>query len=203
MPSICFVSPLNPSTLTITIGLRRFIYHFGGNQIVPCAQGISALIGSPGTGLPPAFEFDGINALTVSARGPAGTLQGFAGQIALDPGGTTVLGSSAVVSLRSTEASPLATSLNIAPGSQSLTIASTATTSVITSSGQLVPSEWARQSDVLIPLLGGFVTALVVAPLGVSLQVLMDALKRWQGPLPRRDRRRGKKERRHAPEPHP
>jgi hypothetical protein len=57
-----------------------------------------------------------------------------------------------------------------------------AATSVTTASGQLVPSQWSREAVVYGPLLGGFVTAFVVAPLGVSVGVLTDALKRWRGP---------------------
>jgi hypothetical protein len=67
-------------------------------------------------------------------------------------------------------------------GSQTLTVTSPAAASVMTGDGELVPSEWARETVVFGPLLGGFVTALVVAPLGVALGVLTDTLKRWPGP---------------------
>ena len=44
------------------------------------------------------------------------------------------------------------------------------------------------------PLLGGFVTAFVVAPLGVSVGVLTDALKRWRGPRWLRRKAEGREE---------
>ena len=140
-----------------------------------------ATIGPPGT-LPPSFELDAINGLTLTASASTGTLQGFTGQIMLKPGGTSVQGSPTVVSLRSATADGLTTVLSLMTGSQALTVNSPAAASVMTGGGELVPSEWARETVVFGPLLGGLVTALVVAPLGVALGVLTDALKRWPGP---------------------
>jgi len=144
-------------------------------------NGVIATIGPPGT-LPPSFELDAINGLTLTASASTGTLQGFTGQIMLKPGGTSVQGSPTVVSLRSATADGLTTVLSLMTGSQALTVNSPAAASVMTGGGELVPSEWARETVVFGPLLGGLVTALVVAPLGVALGVLTDALKRWPGP---------------------
>src|SRR5262249_6971797 len=161
-----FSSPLEPANLVVSSGRRRFSYRFNGNgPTVACTTGISVLVGSLGKGQPPAFEFNGISALTLLATAPVGTLQGFAGQLILGPGGPTVLGAPTFVSLRAADNVPLATSLSIAPGRQSLFVHSTAAISVITNGGQLVPSEWDRDAGIVVPLLGGFVSVLVFAPL--------------------------------------
>jgi hypothetical protein len=194
---------------------------------VPSSAGITVSVTLPGPGLrngrPPTFEYGGISTLAVCAAGSDGTLQGFTGQLDLVPGGTTVLGTPATVLLR---AKPLLVSLDVGPNSElsaptpcsagpapssavcdipasanSLALCTAAATGVITSSGQLVPSAWDRYSAVTVPIFGGLVTALVVAPLGVSVQVLMDAMKRWRLPSPFR-RRRGRgttKDTNHAP----
>jgi hypothetical protein len=181
-PTLC-LSSVNRSTLTITVGQRHYMQVFSG--FMPC-DGVAAVMGSRGSN-PSSFEFDTIDGLTVDASSRTGTLQGFTSQITLTPGGTSVQGSGTAVSLRSAAAG-LSATLGDKPGSQSLTVTSTAAASVMTGAGELVPSEWARETVVFGPLLGGFVTALVVTPLGVSLGVLTDALKRWPGP-----RRRGRK----------
>jgi hypothetical protein len=101
--------------------------------------------------------------------------------VMLTPGGTSVPGSATSVSLRAA-GTGLAASLDVRPGTQDLSVRANAATSVTTANGQLVPSQWSREAVVYGPLLGGFVTAFVVAPLGVSVGVLTDALKRWRGP---------------------
>jgi len=181
-PALC-LSPLSGATLTITVGQRHYTQGFPGFTL---CDGMAAVVGSKGSA-PPAFELADIAGLTLQASADAGTLQGLTGQITLTPGGTSVQGN-ATVSLRSRAAAGLSAMLDITPGSQSLTVTSTAAASVMTSAGQLVPSEWSRETVVFGPLLGGLVTALVVTPLGVSLGVLTDAVKRW--PVPRR---RGRK----------
>ena len=183
-PVLC-LSPLGPAKLTIAVGGHRYTQPFPG---FAACDGVTATIGSPGT-LPPSFELDAIDGLTLTAAASTATLQGFTGQIMLKPGGTSVQGSPTVVSLRSAGAGRLTATLSAMTGSQALTVTSPAAASVMTGDGELVPSEWARETAVFGPLLAGLVTALVVAPLGVALGVLTDTLKRWPGP-----RRRGRKE---------
>lgn len=198
IPSLCFGSALTSAKLTVTIGRYSFPHGFTGPQIVPCGQGITVLVGSRGN-TPPVFELDGIAGLMLSASGPVGTLQGFTGQIALMPGGTTPLGSSSTVSLTAQQAAGLTASVMVAPGTQSFAVTSEAANSVVSDGSQLLPSQWAERNDILVPLLGAVVTAGVVTPLGVSMGVLTDAVKRWPGPSFRRGRRSMKKEARHAP----
>jgi hypothetical protein len=182
-PVLCF-SPLSPAKLTITIGARTYQQPFSGFS--PC-DGIAATIGSRGT-RPPSFELDSIDGLTLTASAPAGALQGFTGQITLTPGQTSVLGSPTVVALRAAGADRVTGTFQVT-GGQSLTVTSPAVASVMTGGGELILSEWDRETAVFGPLLGGFVTALVVTPLVASLGVVMDALKRGPG-----RRRRGRPE---------
>ena len=212
-PSACFEAPYGGADLTVISGSRTFHYpdRSSSSWQATCSAGISdagitvrvALgNGIQGNSMPPAFEFDGISTLAACASAPDGTVQGFAGQVNLDPGGTNIQGSPTTISLQADNPSPFIVSLDIGPNSQisapppctpgqasesaacpaassgSLAVCGGAATSVITSSGQHVPSEWARESAVWVPLLGGVVAAGVVAPLGVSVQALMDALKR-------------------------
>jgi hypothetical protein len=181
-PSLCFSSPLNAVTLTVTSGPLHFRHKFSGHEpTVPCASGTSVLIGSPGSGMPPALAFVGIRTFGLRAWASAASLHGFAGQLELDPGGTTVTGGPADVLVCSRKAGcPLAATLGIGEAGQagqSLVVHSHAATNVITKGGQLVPSAWARKTAIFGPLLGGFVSALVVGPLTVFMQVLMDAMK--------------------------
>jgi hypothetical protein len=189
LPSVCFRTPLSPAALTISVGQRSYPWHFSGTAGASCGQGISVLVGSAGSGMPPAFELAHVTGLTVSAWGPTWTVQGFTGQLALRPAGTTNVSSPTLLALRSQQNEPLYASLQIGQNAPLLSINSKAATSVSTSEGELVPTVWSRENAILVPLLGGFVTAAVVAPLGVSLQVLMDAIKRWRGPFQRRHRR--------------
>lgn len=183
-PVLC-LSPLGQAKLTITVGAHKYQQPFSG--FTPC-DGIAATIGAPGT-MPPSFELDTIDGLTLTASAPTGTLQGFTGQIMLTPGGTSVQGSPTVVALRAAGADRLTSTLQVT-GSQTLTVTSPAVASVMTGNGQLVLSEWDRETVVFGPLLGGWVTALVVTPLGVALGVVMNVLKRGPGRR-RRGRRTG------------
>jgi hypothetical protein len=194
-PSLCFSSPMESATLTLTSGPRSFSQHFAANgPQVECTAGIPVLIGLSGRGLPPEFEFGGISTLLLQAVSPAGTLDGYAGQLELSPGGTTVLGvptNVAVCAARDACQDPIVSSFEIGSGGQTqkLSLQSRAATSVITNDGELVPSQWSRRTDIYGPLLGGFITVLVVGPLGMFVQAFMDATKRWQGPFKRRARR--------------
>jgi hypothetical protein len=221
VPTACFEAPTAGAILKVTSDGSTYHYPNGPGQswqeacsAAPSQAGITVSITLPGPGLgngrPPAFEYGGISTLAVCAAGSGGTLQGFAGQFNLVPGGTTVLGTPATVLL---QAKPLLVSLDVGPNSElsaqapcsagpppasavcdipasagSLALCTAAATGVTTSSGQLVPSVWDRYSAVAVPIFGGLVTALVVAPLGVSVQVLMDAMKRWRLPNPFRRR---------------
>jgi hypothetical protein len=182
-PVLCFV-PLNSATLTITEGRRHYTQVFPG--FTRC-DGLAATVGTQGPAAP-SFELAGVEGLTVTASGPTVTLQGFSSQITLNPGGTSVQGPATVVSLGAA-GRQLSVTLQVAPGTPALTVPDQPATSVMADGSQLVPSEWSRETDVFGPVLGGVVTALIVTPLGLSLGVFTDALKRWPGP-----RRRVKKE---------
>jgi hypothetical protein len=175
-PVLCLF-PTGRAKLIIAAGGYRYTATF--TQFTAC-DGITAVIGSAG-GTPPALELGGIDGVRLTGRAPDGMLQGFTGQVMLNPGGTSVPGGATPVSLKAAGAG-LAASLDVKPGGQDLSVMANAATSVMTASGQLVPSQWSREAVVYGPLLGGFVTAFVVAPLGVSVGVLTDALKRWRGP---------------------
>jgi hypothetical protein len=179
IPSLCFESPLSPAKLTVSVGQHSFPHPFSGNQIVNCGQGIPVLIGSPGAA-PPAFELDRVSGLKLTAYGSAGTLQGFTGQIMLNPGGMTVPGSSSIISLRSRAAMGLTTTF-VVPGTTTFTAGAPAASSVMTDGGQLVPTVWSQQSDVLVPVMGGIASLVVATPLGVSWKVLVDAASRRRG----------------------
>jgi hypothetical protein len=182
-PALCFSSPGTPATLTISIGDRSKALPVPGGQAAGCG-GLSALAGVAGSGSPPAFELNDVSALNLTASGAAAAqLQGLAGSMTLTPGGTTIPGPGDISIRGSTS---LDVELAIEPGSQSLALHDPAANSVLTGNGQLVPSAWSRQAPILGPVLGGLVTLTVVTPLGVSVQLLMDRLKRWLGPARRR-----------------
>ncbi len=220
-PSECFEKPYPAAAVTLTVTVignskpHSYFQYSGPDWQTACAAGVS------GAGISvvvdwPDFEFGGISTFALCASAPAGTLQGFAGQVDLTPGSTTVLSGPTTVSLRSRADEPLLAWLDIGintqlpctPGqavpaspacvpvlsSGSLTVCSQAATGVLTNSGQLVESEWTRDSPIIVPLFGGIVTALVVAPLGVSVQALMDALKRFRRRVPT-DTLRGSRDR--------
>lgn len=175
-PVLCLF-PTGRARLTIAAGGHSYTAPFTGYT---ACDGITVVIGSAGDA-PPALELGGLDGLQLTGSAPAGTLQGFTGQIMLTPGGTSVPGSATPVSLQAAGRG-LGASLDVKPGSQTLSVTAHSATSVTTADGQLVPSVWSREAVVFGPLLGGFVTAFVVAPLGVSVGVLTDALKRWRGP---------------------
>jgi hypothetical protein len=175
-PVLCMF-PSGRARLTIAAGGHSYTAPF--TKFTAC-DGITVVIGTAG-GTPPALELGGLNGVRLTGLAPTGTLQGFTGQVMLTPGGTSVPGSATAVSLKAA-GQGLRASLDVTPGSQALSVTAPAATSVTTSEGQLVPSEWSREAVVFGPLLGGFVTAFVVAPLGISVGVLTDALKRWRGP---------------------
>ena len=188
-PSLCFDPPgVVPVTLMVKLGPYLYRYPFTRRQYMGCGQGVTVMVGQPGA-KPPEFELDGIQSLMLSASGPAGTLQGFTGQLMLTPGATTPLGSSSVVSVSSRGSQALTAVLQVAPGSRSLVVSSPTATSVKTGDSQLLPSEWAQHNDIFVPVLTSWVTAAVITPLGLALGVLTDALKRPS----RRRNRRGRK----------
>jgi len=200
MPSVCFEKPriTSGAMLTVVDGTGKYVYS-GPRWPTVCAPGLA------GFGISvvvdwPVLEFGGINTFGLCASAPDGTVQGLTGQVNLVPGPTTVLNDPTMVSLQARSPDPLVASLDIgqlsctsaqtsspacstAQSSGSLAVCTQAATGVLTNSGQLVPSEWTRDSPFVVPLFGGVVAALVVAPLGVSVQAFMDALKRlrWRG----------------------
>lgn len=176
-PSFCFSSPQSANKLTLYSGARSFSHRFSGNEpTVFCSSGVSVVIPSA-----PAFEFAGIGSFLLHAQASAASLHGFAGQLQLNPGGTTVSGDPSDVLVCSKKAAcPLDATLGIGQRGPPLVVRSDAATSVITGDGQLVPSAWARKTAIFGPLLGGLVTALVVGPLTAFMQVLTDALKNWR-----------------------
>jgi hypothetical protein len=197
VPTLCFDWPLQAATLTISENSAHPLpVTFPGHRIVPCSAGVQLLIGTSGQGEPPAIELAGIGNLTIKATATGADLQGFAGLIDLNPGGSKVLGSPTVVSLHSRASTPLSTDFQVGPSGQLMTMNSGAADSVMTDTGQLVPTEWSRQRALTVPILGGLVTALVFTPLGVAVQVLMDWLKKWRGPRGLRRRWRAFRERR-------
>jgi hypothetical protein len=177
-PDFCLSAAAGtPATLTIQHGPHR--YHSAGQAAIGCSTGLVVLIAAAGSGLSPTFQFDGIGSLLLQASAPTGLLQGFTGQVDLGPGAQTAVGPTSTVSLHTELKEPLDAQLALGPG-VSLHVKSSAATSVMVNADELVPSEWARNSAVILPLFGGFVTAFVVAPLGVAVQALMGELKRWQ-----------------------
>lgn len=201
MPSVCFEKPgiTSGAMLTVVDGTgNKYVYH-GPQWPTVCAPGLA------GFGISvivdwPVLDFAGINTFGLCASALDGTVQGLTGQVNLGHGPTTVLNDPTVVSLQARSPDPLVASLDIgqlsctsaqtsspacsaAQSSGSLAVCTQAATGVLTSSGQLVPSEWTRDSPFIVPLFGGLIAALVVSPLGVSVQAFMDVLKRlrWQG----------------------
>jgi ketosteroid isomerase-like protein len=181
-PSLCFNSPQLETTLSASRGTggEPYTHSFDGTEAaVTCEAALHLVVGSGGTP-PPTVELRNIDSLTLTATGPTASLQGLSGQVVLTPGGTTALGSPTVLSLKAGAGDPLEASLELGSGLQSLKVHSPATRSVLTESGELVPSEWQRDPGILVPLLGGFVGVFVVTPLGVAVQGLMAALRRGE-----------------------
>jgi hypothetical protein len=178
-PSFCFSSPQTDNRLTVTSGPRRFHHLFSGNEpVVFCSSGVSVVIPSA-----PAFVFVGISSFLLHAQASAASLHGFAGQLELDPGGTTVSGNPSDVLVCSKKTPcPLGATLGIGQQGPPLVVRSDAATNVITGDGQLVPSAWARETAIFGPLLGGLVTVVVVGPLTAFMQAFIDALKNRRPP---------------------
>jgi ketosteroid isomerase-like protein len=198
-PSLCFNSPQGETTLLASRGTGGdpYTHPFDGTETaVTCEAALSLVVGSVGAP-PPTVELRNIDSLTLSAKGPTASLEGLSGQVVLTPGGTTALGSPTVLNLETSASQPLEASLDLGSGLQSLKVHSPATTSVLTESGELVPSEWQRDPGILVPLLGGFVGVFVVTPLGVAVQGLMAALRRGEQRFGawRRGRRGGRRAR--------
>jgi hypothetical protein len=196
-PSLCFVLPHPPVTLTISHGAGSYPYQFVSSEAnLSCDQGVSIVVGSDRSA--PIFEFTGVQGLTMSAVGQSAAIQGFSGQLNLDPGSQTFTHGPEHVSVAAPpDAGPVQTRLQTGQDVQKLTLLSTGVTSVLTDAGQAVPSAWARLTAVFAPLLGGYVTATVFGPVTAFIQLFTDGLKKWRGPawlgrLAARIRRRGK-----------
>jgi hypothetical protein len=179
-PSLCFSSPSAPATLTLQYGSRRFTRSFTGNNPAGmCGGGLAVLIGSQRTGTSPGLEFGGIDSLALRARAPEATMQSFVGSIGLAPGGTTLIGTPSVVTLSASEKNPIATLLDVEARTRSLALISPAATSIMTSSGELVPSELERLQGI-ISFLSPFLSALLAALLAVGVAALLEPLRQWR-----------------------
>jgi hypothetical protein len=207
IPSLCFSSPLAPAKLTLQYGSRSFHMPFSGSEgPVTCGTGISVRIGSAGKGIPPAFEFDGVDTLQLCARAPAAAFQGYSGQVTLDPGGTTGVVPFTAVSLRtsntirpptadacdSSQAGPhqgLYTALGVQLAHQSLNVHAKAATSVTSNGGELVPSAWDRNSALIGVFFAALVTTFVIAPLGFFIKTFMNTLEQLLPTLLRKSQR--------------
>src|SRR5262245_6109452 len=184
-PSYCF-NFQQGVTLTLSSGGRTSTRSEQPSECFPDTRGLHVLVGSAGTGLPPAIEFDGVEYLTMHARASAGILYGFAGQLELSPGPTTVPGSPAWLCSK-TAPCRLTAVFKIDNASQSLELSAQNVTRVVTNVGQLVPSAWTQNSDKFVPLFRFIFTIFVITPLTPVIGVLTDALKNWS-PRPQRDR---------------
>lgn len=183
-PSYCFT--FQPGvTLIMRSGARTFTRSEHAMECFPVANGLRVQVGPAGSGLPPTVEFSEVEYLHVQAQAPAGILYGFAGQLDLRPGGTTVAGNPSFLCSMHAPCD-LSAVFTISNATQSVDVGATKATSVVTNGGQLVPSAWAQNTDRFVPLFGFIFTILVITPLGAVLKVITDALTRWQGPRQRR-----------------
>lgn len=186
-PSVCVAVPSIPSLLTVTSGPRTFRYPFpptGPN--LSCYGGVSIMVGRGG-GAPPVLDFGDVSGWTLTASHATGaTLQGFTGQLALQPGTTTVTRGEDV-KMRSAGKTALAIVVN--QGSASFSVHSKTAASVLTQAGEQVPSFWTRETAIASPVLGGIVAVFVLGPLTAFMQLVTDRLKNWPGPSWPRKRR--------------
>jgi hypothetical protein len=185
-PSVCVGVPIKPSQLTVADGHGSFPYTFlmtGPN--LSCDDGVSMLVGTGG-GAPPVLELFDIGDWTLTAsHATSALLQGFAGQLALQPGRPVVARGSQSVLMSS--AGRTAVAIIVGAGQASLSVHSKAASSVVTQDGELVPSFWTRETAIVSPVLGGLVAVFVLGPLTAFMQLATDGLKNWPGPSwPRR-----------------
>ncbi len=185
-PTLCFPPPTQPVMLNVLHGGHNFPLLVPGYQPVTCGSGLRLVIGSAGRLSPPFLEFARISSMTVRAWAPVATADGFTGPITLSPGGTTIVSVPADVSMRGDSNAALAATVSLGALGPPVQVQSGGATSVVTSAGELVPSEWARDPGIAGPLLGAFVTAFVVSPFGVSVQVFMGLISRSPAWLRRR-----------------
>jgi hypothetical protein len=171
-PVLCFDPPSQSTKLHVTRGTLSFPATVPGLQTTACGQGLAIVVQTPGAHGSGFVELGGVSSATVTGSAPAALAQGFAGPIVLNPGGTTVIGSPSQVTMRAAGHAVLKATISTGTASQALDLSSGAAGSVVTSAGDLVPSEWARNSDFIVPLFGGVVT-LAVAVLGGAAQELM------------------------------
>lgn len=171
-PALCFDPPPQTTKLQVTRGTLRFLATVPGLQTTECNEGLAVVIRTPGARDSELIELGGISSVTVAGSAPEALTQGFAGPIVLDPGGTTIIGSPSQVTMDAARDAAVSAVMSTGTASQSLDVNSGSADMVITSAGELVPSEWARNSDIVVPLFGGVVT-LAVAVLSGAAQELM------------------------------
>jgi hypothetical protein len=175
-PVLCFNPPPQTVKLQVTRGILHFPATVPGLQTTECDQGLEVVIGTQGARNSGLIEIGSVLSATVTASGPQALAQGFAGPIVLNPGGTTIIGSPSQVTMHAAGGAAVHATISTGTGSQSLNVSSGAADRVITSAGQLVPSEWARESDIVVPLFGAVLT-LAVAVLSGAAQELMAWVK--------------------------
>jgi hypothetical protein len=175
--AVCFNPPRQSTKLTVTRGTLVFPASVPGLQTTECGQGVAVVVQEQGAHDSGFIELGGISSATVTGHAPQAVTQGFAGSIVLNPGGTTVIGSPGQVTMRAAGNAVLTATVKMGAASQALDLSSGAADMVVTSAGELVPSEWARNSDFIAPLFGGVVT-LAVAVLSGAAQELLACVRR-------------------------
>ncbi len=142
-PSLCFSAPGPGVTLEVSRGDLTSLVEFTGEEAVTrCEGSLHLVIGSGEGGVPPTFELRSVDGLTLKAYGARADLEGLSGQIVLSPGDATAFSSPAVLTLEADPSDPFAATLKLETGQQSLFMHSVTTTSALTETGELVPSEW-------------------------------------------------------------
>jgi len=175
-PIVCFDPPPVTTQLEVRRGTTQFPATVQGLQTTECGQGLAVVMQVPGGSNAGLIVIGGSSSVTVKASAPEALAQGFAGPIMLNPGGTTVIGSPSQVTMHAARDAALQASISAGTATQALSVTSGKAASVKTSAGELVPSEWARNSDFIVPLFGGAVT-LAVAVLTGAAQELMACVR--------------------------
>jgi hypothetical protein len=175
-PVLCFDAPPQTVKLRVTRGTLHFPATVPSLQTTECDQGLEVVIKTQGARNSGLIEMGSVLSATVTASAPEALAQGFAGPIVLNPGGTTIIGSPSQVTMHAAGGAAVHATISTGTGGQSVNVSSGAADRVITSAGQLVPSEWTRKSDIVVPLFGAALT-LAVAVLSGAAQELMAWLK--------------------------
>lgn len=186
-PRLCFSSPLDEATLELRRGALVASWGYSGQEdVVPCGEGLRVSVGSATGDQPPTVEMGGVESLNFMGRGREVNLDGLSGRLTLSPGGSHLFESSALF-LRTSQKQGLGASLDFGPAKQSLRIQSSRATSALADEGELVPTEWDRDAGIILPLFAGFISILVISPIGVAVQGFMGVLGRIRRPRGQHD----------------